>query len=296
MAKLIFGCGYLGARVARLWQQRGEQVHAVTRSAETASRWRFAGLSPIVADVTQPASLRDLPLADTVLYAVGHDRAAAPTMHEVYVAGLTNALAALASGIGRFIYISSTSVYGQTDGSWVNEDSPCEPRRENGRLCLQAETLLAQHPLGRRSVRLRLAGLYGPGRIPRASAILAGEPIAAPQRGHLNLIHVDDAARVVLAAEELAVPPARLYTVCDDLPVVRACYYEEMARLLGAPAPTFAPPPPDSPARRRAETDKQVSNSRLRQDIDIQLKFPTYREGLAAIVREAGANATGENR
>jgi nucleoside-diphosphate-sugar epimerase len=288
MAKLIFGCGYLGARVARLWQQRGEQVHAVTRSAETASQWRLEGLSPIVADVTQPASLRDLPLADTVLYAVGHDSAAGPTMREVYVEGLANVLAAIPSGIERFIYISSTSVYGQTDGGWVNEDSPCEPRRENGRVCLQAETLLAHHSLGRRSVRLRLAGLYGPGRIPRAATLLAGEPIAAPQHGHLNLIHVDDAARGVLATEELAVPPARLYTVCDDRPVVRARYYEELARLLGAPAPTFAPPPPDSPASRRAETDKQVSNARLRKDLGVQLKFPTYREGLAAIVRESG--------
>ena len=151
-------------------------------------------------------------------------------------------LAALPSDTGKFIYISSTGVYGQSGGEWVDEDSACEPLREGGRACLDAEQILLAHPLGQRAVILRLAGLYGPGRIPLADSIRRNQPIEAPAQGWLNLIHVDDAARVVLAAEERA-PPPRTYVVSDGTPVERREYFAELARLLGAAPPRFVAPP-----------------------------------------------------
>jgi len=219
MSRLIFGCGYLGMRVARAWRAEGEVVHAVTRGGSSAA-FAAEGLAPVRADVTQPETLTDLPAAGTVLYAVGFDRAAGASMRQVYVDGLRAVLDALPESVERFIYISSTSVYSQDDGGWIDEESPCQPRSENGRVCLEAERTLREHRLGARAIVLRLAGIYGPGRVPRREALLSGEPLAAAE-GRLNLIHADDAVRIILAAERLAAPP-RLYTVSDGQPPLRS--------------------------------------------------------------------------
>lgn len=283
MAKLIFGCGYLGLRVARRWREAGEQVYAVTRSASRAAALQAEGLLPFVADVRDGQSLAQLPVADTVLYAIGFDRAAGGTIREVYVDGLRAVLAALPAETGKVIYVSSTGVYSQNDGQWVDESSPCEPTRAGGQACLEAEQLLAAHPLGQRAVVLRMAGLYGPGRIPNLEALRRGEPIAAPQHGFLNLIHIDDAASVVLAAEAQAKPP-RLYLVSDGHPVVRRQYYEEVARLAAAPPPHFEPPRVGEPVTARALSDKRIKNERLVRELQVEIKYQSYREGLAAIM------------
>jgi nucleoside-diphosphate-sugar epimerase len=285
MAKLIFGCGYLGRRVARQWLQAGHEVYAATRSLARAKEFAEQGLRPIVADLGKPDSLAELPCCETVLFAVGFDRASGQSIEEVYVGGLARALAALSSGCGRIIYISSTGVYSQDNGGWVNEDSPAEPRRAGGRACLAAEKLLAGHPLGGRAVVLRLAGLYGPGRIPRRDDVAAGRPLAAPSEGYLNLIHVDDAAATVLAAEQCQTLP-RLFVVSDGRPVVRGEYFAELARLLSAPAPRFAPAAADSPAAERAGSDKRIDPARAMAELGVRLRYPSYREGLAAIVGE----------
>jgi len=281
--KLIFGCGYLGRRVASRWLRAGHAVAVVTRSAERARQFAGDGLEPIVADVTQPDSLGGLPAADSVLFAVGYDRRAEPSLREVYVEGLASVLDRLPAPPRRFIYISSTGVYGQTAGEWVDEDSPTEPNREGGRACLDAEQRLTAHAAAPNAVILRLAGIYGPGRIPRQREIRAGRAIDAPSGGYLNLIHVEDAADIVVAADK-AERVAPLLTVSDGRPVVRADYYRRLAELLGAPPPNFIDAEHDSHARRRAETNKRVRNARLMQQIGPALKYPSYREGLAAIL------------
>ena len=280
---LILGCGYLGSRVARLWLQAGSQVYAMTRSHLRAEQMRAEGLLPIIGDVSDRSSLGQLPTVDTVLYAVGYDAASVASMDAVYAGGLKNVLDALSKSPSRVIYISTTGVYGNAGGDWVNEDTPPNPQRAGGRASLAAEQVLLQHRLGRHSVILRLAGIYGPGRIPRAAMLKAGEPIPAPSEGFLNLIHVDDAARIVLSTEELRQLP-RTFIVSDGNPVPRRQYYEELARLIGAPAPRFQSTPSDSPAAARAAANKRMDNSRLMNGLPIKLRYPSYREGLAAIV------------
>jgi len=108
--RLILGCGYLGRRVASRWRERGEKVLAVTHAADRAGELAAAGLDPLVADVTRPDTLRNLPAADTVLYAVGYDRAGSASRREVLVDGLRAVLDALPRDTGRMIYISSTGV------------------------------------------------------------------------------------------------------------------------------------------------------------------------------------------
>lgn len=288
MNRLIFGCGYLGARVARHWCEDGDLVHVVTRSPQRARQLAGQGLQPVVADVTRPDTLGGLPAAETVLFAVGHDRAAEKSIVEVYAGGVRNVLAALPATAGRFIYISTTGVYGPAGGDWVDELTPPRPQREGGKASLAAEQELASHPLGNRSVVLRLAGLYGPGRIPNIDKLQHGEPIAAPSAGWLNLIHVDDAAMVVLAADRwLSHAPGdgpHLFCVSDGQPAVRGNYYREAARLLGAPPPRFVEPDPASPAALRAAANRRVSNDKMLGQFGICLSYPSYRAGLAAIL------------
>jgi nucleoside-diphosphate-sugar epimerase len=272
---LVVGCGYLGRRVAERWRAEGRRVFATTRRPERAAELAERGLEPVVCDVLRPDSLRALPAADTVVYCVGLDRAAGVPMRVVYVDGLANVLGELAGrqggAPGRFVYVSSTGVYGQADGSEVAETAATEPAEESGRVVLEAERLLRERL--REAVVLRFAGIYGPGRLLRSQALRAREAIAADPEGWLNLIHVEDGAAAVVAAAERGRPGA-VYNICDDRPVRRRDFYAQLARLLGAPPPCFAPPPPHEWVNRR------VVNRRLREELGMALRYPSYEEGL----------------
>lgn len=283
MTRLIVGCGYLGQRVARLWSAEGHHVVGLTRSPERARQLEEDGLQSVVADVTRPETLAALPPAGTVLYSVGYDGRHSASRRAVYVQGLQAVLDRVQPDAERVIQISSTGVYGQTDGSWVDENSACEPRREGGQVMVEAENALRTHRLADRGIILRLAGIYGPGRIPRAADVQAGRPIASEPGGHLNLIHVDDAAEVVVTADRLARPP-RTYIVADGSPIPRREFYIRLAELLGAPAPQFVEPAPGDRSLRRGGTDKRASNSRMLEELGVVLRYPSYREGLTSVV------------
>ena len=262
-----------------------------------------------MADVTRPETLANLPDADTVLFAVGFDRSVGNSIHEVYADGLKNVLAALPSSVKQFIYISTTGVYGPADGAWVDEDTPPNPQRDGGKASLGAEELLRELPTHRTSpdageepcqsdLFFALRESMDPNRIPYLAKLRAGEPIAAPSEGWLNLIHVDDGARIVLAAEQAAKAHSssnntafqrtapEVYCVSDGNPVVRGDYYRQVAQQIGAAAPEFVAPDANSPAAARAAADKRISNAKLVDAIGYKFTYPTYREGLAAILGE----------
>jgi nucleoside-diphosphate-sugar epimerase len=291
MTVLIFGCGYLGERVALRWRAAGHEVAIVTRSAHRAERFRKQGFVPIIADVTRPHTLGQFIEAQTVLYSIGFDRTAAYSIDEVYAGGVRNVLAALPAQLSRFIFISTTGVYGPAEGGWVDEATPPAPQRDGGRASLAAERVLANHPLGGRGIILRLAGIYGPARVPFIDELRAGKPLPAPATGWLNLIHVDDAAEVVVAAAEMPLEALGthnrwplVYSVSDGCPVERGEFYSEVARQVGAPPPRFVKPDPNSPRAARAAANRRISNVRMLADLRVTLAYPDYRAGLAAIL------------
>jgi nucleoside-diphosphate-sugar epimerase len=289
MKRLILGCGYLGMRVARLWQSHGDQVICVTRSADRARELTAAGFGTIVADVTDPATLVNLPTCDTVLFAVGYDRTQSLPIETVYVQGLKNVLAALPADTGRIVYISSTGVYGHADGDWVDETTPCHPIREGGKACLAAELALLASDRPAQKVVLRLVGIYGPDRIPRRADVQAQKPIPGLPDGYINLIHVDDAAAIAVQAaaqpwRAWAEPP--IFNVTDGHPVVRRDYHQFLAEMFGAPSPTFVPPATDSPTH-RGGSDKRVSNQRLQAALSPHIRYADFREGLRASIAAA---------
>jgi nucleoside-diphosphate-sugar epimerase len=283
MARLIVGCGYLGRRVAKLWAVEGDIVHVLTRSQDRATQLQAEGYRPLIGDVTDPSTLMALPQVDTVLWAVGHDRQSGQSIFEVYADGFRNLLASLADGTLRIVYISSTGVYGQQDGGWVDEDSPCEPRRAGGQACLAAEQLLLASPWSSRAVILRLAGIYGPQRLPRLQQLRSGEPLRSDPHGVINLIHVDDAAAAVVRVAELPLPLPRTFLIADGHPVARRAFYEELARQASTPPPLFDPAGASAGEANRSGSHKRVANDRMIRELGLELRFPTYREGVAAV-------------
>ena len=279
MPALVIGCGYLGERVACEWLRSHDDVWALTRSTANAERLASIGLRPVIGDVLDSDSLRKLPRVETVLYAVGFDRTGSASKRSVYVDGLSNVLQQVRASCERFLYVSSTSVYGQDSGELVDESSPTTPTEENGCICCDAEAVVRQ--LKEDAIILRLAGLYGPGRLlARVEQLRSGERLTGNPEAWLNLIHVDDAARTVLAAETRGVLGAT-YLVCDDQPLHRREYYAALAEKVGAPRPQFEELAADAPDRQRL--NKRCVNRRLREDLRVELQFPTVIDGLRAI-------------
>lgn len=273
--RLIVGCGYLGERLASRWLAAGSRVWGLVRTPSRLARLSAAGVEPIVADVAAPLPLPALPEVDTVVWAVGFDRTAGRSYREVHVDGLRRLLDALA-GNPRLIFVSSTGVWGRVDGQRVDEATPPHPDREAGRVLLEAEALLGGHPKGRGTV-LRLAGIYGPGRLPRIDDLRASRPLEADPDSWLNLIHVDDAAAVVMAVADHA-GPGPLYVVSDGRPVRRRDFYARLADLVGSPPPNWIPPAADARGG-----DKRVDPRRLFAEIGPAFSHPDAIAALAGI-------------
>lgn len=279
--KLVIGCGYLGERIAVHWRAQGQRVFATTRSAARADEWRALDLQPIVCDVLDPASLLALPKVESIVYCIGLDRTTGVSMRRLYVDGLANVLAALKPPPPRFVYVSSTSVYGQTEGEEVDESAITEPQEESGKVVLEAERLLRSRLPW--AIILRFAGIYGPGRLMRGQAIKAGEPIVGDAEKWLNLIHVEDGAAVVVAADERAVPGS-VYNVSDGASVRRREFYTNLAEVLRAPQPRFIPPPDQAILPPHERGHRRIVSRRMREELGVKLQYPTYEAGLIASV------------
>ncbi len=289
---LVIGCGYLGQRVATAWRELGWDVSAMTRSEQRARELGEQGLTPLVGDVTDPGSLSGClggllsgwTESDVVLFAVSRDRERTlPTFGDVMLGGLSNVIDVLVEGGSQLVMISSTGVYGQSAGEWVDEDSPTEPVRENGSVLVESESMVRRR-LGGRGRVLRLAGLYGPGRlIARRETLLLGSSLGGDPKAWLNLVHIDDATQAVVSAStwEGGSGEGRTWLVCDDRPVLREEYFGRLAELFGAGAPNFDPAGEGS---RIAGLGKRCRNERMKRELGVELLYPDIADGLSAAV------------
>lgn len=277
MKRLIFGCGYVGKRAGQAWADAGDTVFGVTRKKSRFAELESIGIRPILGDVTNPASLADIPLAETVLVAIGMDRSTYSDIRQVYVEGLSHILDSLPSKTGHLIYISSTGVYGDFGGDWVDEQSKTEPQRDGGRACLAAEQLILGSQFSDCYTILRFAGIYGKLRIPMRSAIAEKDWSRLSAEGHLNLIHVDDGVGVIRQVAKQKTL-GQTFLVGDGNPTLRKDYYETVATFLGTgPIDWSVQNPSGNP---RSRSDKRVSNAKLRDQINHVLQYPDYRIGL----------------
>jgi nucleoside-diphosphate-sugar epimerase len=274
MIRLVFGCGFLGLPTARGWSLAGDQVYALTRDRNRFLELERNGIQPLIGDIVDPASLPDLPRADTVLVAVGMDRTKYSDIRAVYVEGLRNILDQISDETGHVIYISSTGVYGSFDGEWIDEDSPAQPNREGGKACLEAEQLLKQSRFSDRYTILRFAGLYGGRRVPMKEAIANRQWDKLVPEGSLNLIHVKDGANIIRAIADRR-PFGETFLVSDGHPCLRKDFYLAVARHLNA-GPIEWP----KVGSRPTGSDKKISNRKLLETIEFEFAYPDYQAGL----------------
>lgn len=283
MSKLIVGCGYLGRRVGEIWLEQSGPVHAVTRKQVRAGGLAEEGFQPIVADITKPETLVGLPQVDTLLVAVGMDRSVYSDIEMVYVDGLKNLLDSLSFAPRHLIYVSSTGVYGDFGGAWVDEGSPTQPLRPGGKACLKAERLLLESQFADRVTILRFAGIYGSGRVPTKQTIESGKWNRLTTAGYLNLIHAQDGAAIIdrVAAKT---PGGETFLVSDGSPVLRRDYYQFMAELLNVGKIKWDETIAD-PNSTRGGSSKRVANKKLIEWLgDFEFQYPDYRSGLEQAV------------
>lgn len=276
--RLVIGAGYLGLRAARRWRDSGDRVALVTRSQKRAETFAALGFDAIVADVVDGRSLKALPTATTMLHAVGYDRSAAPSKRAVYVDGLSHVLDAIADRVDRVVYASSTSVYGSEAERTVDAASAPNPTTEGGEICLAAEDVLRTAAMrhGFESIIVRYAGLYGPGRtLAKQQALRDALELAGTGDETLNLIQIEDAAAIAIAAADAAAPPPILLA-SDREPVCRRDYYRELAALIDAQPPRFN----QQPRAGRPLSSRRCDSSATWEALAIEPAFPTYREGL----------------
>lgn len=290
MRILILGSGYVGRTAGARLAAAGHAVFGVRRRPDDGTL-AAAGLRPLAADVTRPGTLAALPPGwDAVVNCVSSAGGDPAAYRALYLEGTRNLLAWLRPAPPRrYVHVGSTSVYGQTDGAWVDEDSPTEPAAETARVLVATEALLRDAAAaGFPAVLLRVAGIYGPGRGRLFQQLLRGEArLDGDGSRWLNQVHRDDVAGAIEAALECG-RPGRVYNVADNEPVTQRDFLAWLAAQLGLPMPGPAAPDEARP-RRRGATNKRVSNRRLRAELGWQPRFPTFREGYAAEVAACSA-------
>lgn len=273
---LSLGHGYSARALARRLGP-GWHVIGTTRNAEKAKALEAEGVEPLVWPGTDLGPALDR--ATHLLSSVAPDAEGDPVLRE---AGEQIAAARL-DWVG---YLSTTGVYGDHGGDWVDEDTPLTPSTARGRARVAAEA--AWQALGLPLHIFRLAGIYGPGRGPFAK-VRAGTARRIVKEGQVfSRIHVDDIAQV-LAASIARPDPGAIYNVCDDDPAPPQDVIAEAARLLGLPVPpevAFEDADLSPMARSFYAESKRVRNDRIKRELGVQLRYPTYREGLTALLAE----------
>jgi nucleoside-diphosphate-sugar epimerase len=284
MRVLIVGCGYVGLPLGKELARLGHEVFGLRRSALAEAELQAAGITPLHADITRPETLVKLPHDfDWVVNCTASGGGGADDYRKIYLEGNRNLVAWLAKPpLKKFIYTSSTSVYGQNDGSIVTEKSPVEPEAPTSKVLVETETfLLAGAERRFPAVILRVAGIYGPGRGHWFKQFLRGEArIEGDGARWLNMIHRDDLIGIIMSALRKA-RPGEIFNAADNEPVSQKLFFEWLAAELQRPMPVAVPA--DAKAwRRRGVTNKRVSNAKLRAELNYKLQFPDFRAGYAA--------------
>ena len=272
---LIAGCGFTGEAAARLLQAGGWEVTGVTRSEESAARLSTAGLRTVACDISDATMVKSklggLENIDALVDCVSSGRGGAEAYRRHYLQGARNLLEIVHPE--KFLFTGSTSVYAQTDGSWVTEESPAEPATDTGRVLRETEELVLAHG----GIVARLAGIYGPGRWALLQKFLDGTAIIEGDGSHwTNQIHRDDAAGAIAFLLNNRAAPG-IYNVSDGTPLTQLDSFKILAGHFHKPLPAAGSA---GPARKRGVTNKRVSNARLRA-LGWQPQIASMRDALA---------------
>ncbi len=283
----IVGCGDIGRRLALLWGEEGTPVSALARSPQSAHRLEALGVVPVAGDLDEPATLAGLPTKGALVYYLAPPPPGGDSDPRVQAF-----LDRIPPGEEpeRIVYMSTTAVYGDLRGEWATEETPPAPGTSRGRRRLNAENAFCAWG-GERNVPvvvLRVAGIYGPGRLP-VEKVREGAPVLAESESPFsNRIHSEDLARICVAAAKRGRAGA-VYNVSDGRPGTMAQYHYAVADLLGVPRP---PAVTMDEARRvmggsmlsYLSESKRVDNRKMIEELEVALLYSTLESGIAAIL------------
>ena len=272
MRVLIAGCGDVGSVLATSLLQDGHEVFGLKRDASSLPD----GIQPVQVDLLDPATLTGLPANIDVLVFMPTPANRDPAAYEaIFIQGWKNVWAALEPPPGQTLLVSSTAVYGESNGGLVDEGTTPEPTGFNGKILLEMEQLAAS--CTENLTVVRISGIYGPGR-ERLIRLAASEGLEIQQTPSCftNRIHRDDAAAALKHLLEIG-KPAALYVATDDQPAARYEVVEWLAKAQGQSAPTGL-------TDKSASRGKRVNNQRLR-DSGFNFTYPDYQTGYAAVLK-----------
>ena len=283
---LIVGCGDVGTRIAHDARPRGDEVLGLVRTAESAERLRRDGLSAIALDLDRPIEIDTRSWLDREVWYL-----APPPSTGTTDPRLTHFLAALPAVEGRrIVYISTTGVYGDCEGAWVDETRPANPQVDRARRRLDAEQQLrAWRAAGDGEVViLRVAGIYGPGKLPVARLEQRTPMVAEKDAPWTNRIHIDDLVQVCEAAMRKG-RDGEVYNVSDGTPGNMRDYFDRVADLHGLPR---APVIDLGDASDRLSPgmlsylgeSRRLDNHKMLTELGVRLRYPDLSSGLAASV------------
>ena len=286
---VIFGAGYVGGELTRQAVMAGMRVTVLTRKARAFSA---DGIEVVVADLAADAWHGQIAGgADFVVNCVSGGGAGIEGYRRSYLDGMKSMTEWLTArgGAEATIYTSSTSVYPQDGGVRVDETAAVDREGERPRVLVKAEETLLGLPksAGRRTV-LRLAGIYGPGRHHLLEQVRSGE-VAGRGDHHLNLIHRDDICGAIWsalgvggAANDTGSADGEIFNVADDGAAPKAEIVNWLAGKLGLPAPVFSGAP--AAGRRAVTPDRIIDNAKIKRVLSWRARYPSFREGYAAIL------------
>jgi nucleoside-diphosphate-sugar epimerase len=280
---LIAGCGYLGRAIADLLKVDRWAIEAWTMSPDSARELCIAGFSADNVDISSRKHVGARKSHfDVVIHSASTRGGDADAYRSVYLDGARDLLETFPDA--QFIFVSSTSVYAQSDGVWVTEESPTEPRHETGKILRESENLVGTNT----GIVVRLAGLYGPGRSALLRKFLAGEATIDPSNDRfVNQIHRDDAAAAILFLIQQAKSNAGIYNVVDNEPVLLSQCYRWLAGALNQRIPPVAK---STSPRKRGDSSKRVSNEKLRS-LGWTPKYPSFADGMSKSVFQSGGDS-----
>lgn len=281
---LIVGCGDIGSRVAAHYTASGWPVTGWVRTAGSARTLERAGVTPVVVDL-DVAGLPPTGGSGAWIYYF-----APPPREGEDDPRLQRFLAHMVSPSERLVYISTSAVYGDCGGAWVDESAPVRPGNARGRRRAAAEARLQAWgaKTGTHVVILRVPGIYGPGRLPVARLKQGLPVLRGEDSGYINRIHADDLAAAAIAAAERGRAGA-VYNVSDGHPTAMCDYFDCVADALNLPRP---------PHVSRAEAERvltpsmlsflrdsrRLCNRRMREELGVQLRYPDFHSGVLACV------------
>ncbi len=284
MRVLIVGCGYVGLPLAAQLIDQGHGVVGIRRTSAGAGTLVAAGVELMVADISRAEFVLPPGRFDGVVFAAAAGPGAdAEGLRAVHLDGLRRVLDLIrGDGPAKFVHLSSIGVYGQQGGVLVKETSATEPRTVADRVQLESEGLVRMAAnAGLPSVILRVAGIYGPDRMPVLDRFLKNETrIAGQGTRHLNMVHRDDVVTAIMAALRSG-RAGECYNVVDQEPVTEIHFYSWLAEALGKSVPPHAAAGTD-PSQLAEAVDQKVSNRRLTMELGCRLKYPNFRLGYTA--------------